>query len=199
VLRLPLAALITGLLVLLVAAPAQAQDTRTKLLRECQQGTISGDYSAREIRDALNNIPDDVDQYTDCSDVLRNALLDRSAGAGGGAGGGGAGGGGDAAGGGVAGGAGAGGGGSGQVLTPATDDDRRALEQAAADGGGPVEVGGRQISPGLAADAGRNDLPPTLVAVLILLAVAAVVAAAPFVRRRALGPIGSRIRGLLPG
>jgi hypothetical protein len=90
----------------LVAVPAHAQDTRTKLLRACQTGAITGDYTAREIRDALNNIPYDVDQYTDCRDVLRNALLDRAGGAGGG--------GGDGSGAGGAGGGGGGGAGGGR-------------------------------------------------------------------------------------
>jgi hypothetical protein len=191
VLRLRLAPLIAVLLAMLVAAPAQGQDTRSKILRECQDGALTGNYSTREIRDARNNIPDDVDQYSDCRDVLSRALLDRTGGAGGGDGG---------AGGGGAGGG--GGGGGGPVLTPATDDDRRALEEAASGGGGPVEVGGRQIVPGaagLSADAARNDLPSTLVAALILLAIAAVIASAPFVRRRALGPLGSTIRRVLPG
>ena len=60
-----------AVLMLLVAAPTPpAQTTRNKILRECQNGRLSGDYTPREIRDARNNIPDDVDQYTDCRDVL---------------------------------------------------------------------------------------------------------------------------------
>jgi hypothetical protein len=186
VLRLPLAALITGLLVLLVAAPAQAQDTRTKLLRECQQGTISGDYSAREIRDALNNIPDDVDQYTDCRDVLTRALLSRA--------------GGDSGSGGDTGGGGGGGGGTGggegtAPLTPSTDADRQALQGAAEAGSAPIEVAGRPVAPG---EALRNDLPTTLLVMLALLAVAAVAGLGPMIRRAAPG-LGAIRRRVLPG
>ena len=76
------------LLALLLAAPtALADATRNKILRECQSGRLTGDYTAREIRDARNNIPDDLDQYTDCRDVLTRALLSR-AGGGSGSGGG---------------------------------------------------------------------------------------------------------------
>ena len=68
-----------ALLALLLAAPtALADATRNKILRECQTGRLTGDYTAREIRDARNNIPDDLDQYTDCRDVLTRALLSRA-------------------------------------------------------------------------------------------------------------------------
>jgi hypothetical protein len=188
---MPRTVLIAGLLAALLAAPAaQAQDTRSKILRECQDGRLTGDYSIREIRDARNNIPDDVDQYSDCRDVLSRALSAR------------AGGGDDAGGGGAGGGTGGGGGGGAETLTPATDADRKALEEAAAQGGAPVEIDGRQVVPGAAgfnADAARNTLPSTLIAVLVLLAVAAIIAAAPFVRRRALAPLVPLVRRMLPG
>jgi hypothetical protein len=180
---------------LLTAAPAQAQSTRDKIFRECQDGALQGDYSLREIRDARNNIPDDIDQYSDCRDVLSRAL---QAGAGG-----------DGAGsGGAAGGAGGGGGsgGGGETLTPSTDADRAALEDAAKGGGGALDVGGRSIVPGAAgfsADAARNTLPSTLIVVLALLAAAAVASAGPLARRRglpAVAALGSLIRRrVLPG
>jgi hypothetical protein len=186
---MPRTVLFACLLAMLVVAPAaQAQSTRSKILRECQEGLLTGDYSIREIRDARNNIPDDVDQYSDCRDVLSRALAERA--------GGGEGGGGGAAGGG-AGGGGAGGTG-GAPLTPSTEADQRALAEAAAGGDAPVDVGGKPIVPGaagLAANAPRNALPSTLIAVLAMLAAAAAIGAAPFVRRRVLGPI----RRVLPG
>ena len=92
-LRFVLRPALIAVLMLLVAAPtAPAQSTRNQILRECQNGSLSGDYTAREIRDARSNIPDDVDQYTDCRDVLARALLARAGGGGSGdaAGGGGA-------------------------------------------------------------------------------------------------------------
>jgi hypothetical protein len=187
---MPRTVLFVGLLAVLLAAPAaQAQSTRSKILRECQDGALRGDYTISEIRDARNNIPDDIDQYSDCRDVLARALAARAGGSGDG----------DSGGGGGAGGGG-GGGGGGVTLTPATDDDRRALEEAAAGGNAPVEVGGRKIVPGTAAtDTARNDMPSTLIAVLVLLAAAAAIAAAPFVRRHALAPLGPQIRRRLPG
>jgi hypothetical protein len=173
---------VIALLALLLAAPTAAADaTRNKILRECQSGSLSGDYTAREIRDARNNIPDDLDQYTDCRDVLTRALLSR-AGGDSGSGGGGTGGGGG----------GTGGGESAAPLTPSTDADKQALEQAAAAGEAPVNVAGRPVTPGESAF--RNDLPGTLLVLLALLAAAAVAGLGPQIRRRA-----PSLRRVLPG
>jgi hypothetical protein len=194
VLRFVLRPALTAVLMLLVAAPtAPAQSTRNQILRECQNGSLSGDYTAQEIRDARSNIPDDVDQYTDCRDVLSRAL---TALAGGGAsgdtsGGGGTGGVGGTTGGGTGGGTtgGTGGGAGGAPLTPSTDADRQALEKAATSGAQPVEVAGRPVTPGNA----RNEVPPTLLVLLILIAAGAVAALAPQLRRLAV------VRRVIPG
>jgi hypothetical protein len=183
------------MLAVLATAPAAfADSTRTKILRECQDGRLTGDYTSREIRDALNNIPDDIDQYSDCRDVLRRALLNQAGNSGGG--GGGTGGGGTGVGGSGGGGSGSG----GTPLTPSTDADRQALQAAATGGGQPLQIAGRRVTPG--AGELRNDLPTTLIIVLILLAVATAAATAPFVRRRALGRVsslGPMLRRVLPG
>jgi hypothetical protein len=184
---MPRLAFIALLAVLVSAAPAQADATRNKILRECQTGSLSGDYTAREIRDARNNIPDDLDQYTDCRDVLTRALLSLAGGDGGG--------GGDAAGGSGGGLGGGGGGGSGGApLTPSTDADKQAIEQAGTAGTVPIDVAGRKVTPG---EALRNDLPPTLTVLLVLLAAAAAASTVPFLRRRA--PSLAAIRRVLPG
>ena len=188
--------LVCGLALLLLAPPAAAQSTRIKILRECSQtGRLSGDYTAQQIRDARSNIPDDIDEYTDCRDVLTRALLSSAGGDSGGGGGG--------TGGGTGGGrtGGGGGGGSGELLTPSTDADRKALDDAAGANQTPVEIAGTSVTPGSASGL-RNDLPTTLIVLLALLGAAALAALAPFTRRhattsfRALGPA---IRRVLPG
>jgi hypothetical protein len=191
---MPRTVFVACLLALLVAAPAALADsTRTKILRECQDGRLAGSYTSSQIRDALNNIPDDIDQYSDCRDVLRGALLN---GAGGGGSGGGAGGLGGL--GGFGPGAGGGGSGGGPLLTPSTDADRQALESAATGGGQPLDVSGRRVTPG--ESAASTGLPTTLLVVLILLAVAAAAALAPFARRHArFGALGPTLRRVLPG
>jgi hypothetical protein len=183
-------ALVACLLAVLVGAPAAfAESTRTKILQECQDGRLTGNYTSRQIRDALDNIPDDVDQYSDCRDVLRRALLNQAGNSGndGGGGGGTAGGGGGGTGGGTAG---------GQPLTPSTDADRKALDQAATGGGQPIQIAGRNVTPG-EGDL-RNSLPTTLIVVLALLAAVAVAAIAPYARRQAQHPL-TALRRVLPG
>jgi hypothetical protein len=171
--------LLVMVLTLLVAAPAALAGTRADIVADCyDDGDLDGNYTASQIRDARNNLPADIDQYSDCRDVLARALggsgSDRVGGDSGGAGGGGGG----------------GGGGSSEPLKPSGADEQRALESAAAKGGdAPVQIGDGTIVPGASgfgAEAPRNDLPPTLLAALILLALAAAAAAGPYVRRRVL-------------
>jgi hypothetical protein len=170
--------LLVMVLTLLVAAPAALAGTRSDIIRDCNDdGKLDGNYSASEIRDARNNLPADVDQYTDCRDVLSRALGgtgDKSVGGGeGGAGGGG----GDSS-------------GPSEPLTPSGPEEQSELDKAAIGGGdSPVQVGDGTIVPGaagLASNAARNTLPPALLAVLIMLGLAALAAAVPFVRRRVL-------------
>ena len=186
--------LVCGLALLLLAPPAAAQSTRIKILRECSQnGRLSGDYTAQQIRDARSNIPDDIDEYTDCRDVLTRALLSR---AGGDSGGGGGGTGGGGTGGGTGGGS-TGGDGGGELLTPSTDADRKALDDAAGANQTPVEISGASVTPGSASGL-SNDLPTTLIVLLALLGAAALAALAPFTRRHATTPFRA-IRRVLPG
>jgi hypothetical protein len=173
--------------VMLVAASPALAGTREQILRECQDGRLSGDFTARQIRDARNNIPTDIDQYSDCRDVLSRALANL---AGGGANGGGGGGGGTggAGGGGFGGGSGGSGGPGGGLLTPTSPADQKALADAARSGNGPVQVGGATVVPGatgFAANAARHSLPALLVVLLALLAAAALLALTPAARRHA--------------
>ena len=62
-------------LILLLAAPTASAGVREKILRECQDGRISGHYTPKQLRDARKHIPSDVDEYSDCRDVLAQATL----------------------------------------------------------------------------------------------------------------------------
>jgi hypothetical protein len=169
--------LLVMVLTLLVAAPAALAGTRSDIIADCyDDGKLDGNYSPSEIRDARNNLPADIDQYSDCRDVLARALGgtgDKRVGGGGG----------DPLGGGDS-------SGPSQPLAPSSPDEQAALDKAAATGGEePVQVGDGTVVPGaagLASDAARNAIPTALLAVLILLGVAALAAAVPFVRRRVL-------------
>jgi hypothetical protein len=208
-LRLILACVVAMLLV--TASPAFA-DTRQQILRECQDGALTGDYTAKEIRDARDNIPTDIDQYSNCRQVLTRALLGLAGGSStpssGGSnppsgGSGGAGGGGGGTGGGATGGSGSGGtaGGapSGGLLTPTTPQDQQALADAAK-AAGPVDVGGTPIDARkIGLGAGRHTLPTSVIVALVLLALAAAASAVPLARRigglhpRGLMTLGRRV------
>src|SRR3954449_2910186 len=109
---------IIGLALILVVAPPALAASRGKIIRDCaDDGQLQGPYSQSELRDARQNLPSDVAEYTDCADVLRRAELpDRSNAGGGGSGGGG---------GGSGGGTSAGGGSGGGPITASTDADRK--------------------------------------------------------------------------
>jgi hypothetical protein len=172
--------LLVMVLTLLVAAPAAMAGTRADIIDDCyDDGKLDGNYTPSEIRDARNNLPADIDQYSDCRDVLARALGgtgDKQVGGGGS----------DALGGGP--GSGLGAEAPAEPLVPNNPDEQAALDKAALGGGdAPVQVGDGTIVPGaagFASSAARNALPVSLLAVLILLGLAAIAAAVPPVRRR---------------
>ena len=66
-----LSTIFAALLVALLALPAFAQASGQDVIRDCyEDGHIEGDYSPEEYRDAQDNLPSDVDQYSDCRDVI---------------------------------------------------------------------------------------------------------------------------------
>jgi len=192
------------LLGLLALAPAAGAATRNQILRDCEDDSrLSGSYTNAELRDARNNINSGLDAYSDCRDVLSAAI---AAGArarlksGGKSGGGGADGGGGT--GGV--------GGVGSPSIPSVRDgapmpgtlgtapeagppevsprERREL-RTARERLPEVEVRGQRVVPGVQGVAGKaagTTLPTSLLIPLILLALAALGAGVPLVRRRVL-------------
>lgn len=73
-----LAALLAALLGLASASPAPASPTG--VIRDCSEdGILNGSYSQSELDGALEQLPSDLDEYTDCRSVIRRAQL-RSAG-----------------------------------------------------------------------------------------------------------------------
>src|SRR5688500_9109658 len=170
--------LLVMVLTLLVAAPAAMAGTRADIVADCfEDGDLDGNYTASQIRDARNNLPADVDQYSDCRDVLSRAL----------------GGSGTE----QTGGAGPAGGGPAEPLAPSGAAEQQALDDAAAQGGdNPVQVGDGTVVPGasgFAAGAPRSEIPGTLLTALILLGLAALAAAAPYARRTVLPFVRQRV------
>lgn len=80
--RLPVAAAVV-LCLLVPAAPALASGDA--VIKDCvRNGRLTKQYSQREYRSALANLPTDVDEYTDCRDIIRRAQLGLGSGGGGG-------------------------------------------------------------------------------------------------------------------
>jgi hypothetical protein len=168
-------------LTLLVAPPAEAW-TVNDVIRDCSKnGKLSHDYPPSLIRKARESLPADIDEYTDCRDLLSAPTSSGSQGGGDT----GFGGGGTATG---AGGGSTGGGGGGSAPSgsnapasppaPPTPAELKALNAAkAGDTGEPVNVGGTPVTPGTAG-------MTTLFVVLILLGLTVAAAAGPLLRRR---------------
>jgi hypothetical protein len=159
-------------LILLLAAPTASAGVREKILRECQEGSITGDYTPKQLRDARKHIPTDIDEYSDCRDVLAQAAL-----------------------------TGRGGNSPGQgtnapggvrpddgraPMTPSDPVENAELNDARLNGEA-QPVGEQSIIPGaagFAANAERHGLPTPLLVVLILLGLCASAATFASVRRR---------------
>jgi hypothetical protein len=155
--------------------PAAAWASGHAVIKDCtDDGVIQGHYSQQDYKNALNNLPTDVDEYTDCRDVIKRAQTGGTGGSGGpGAPGGGAGGGTPA---------------GGDPLANATASERAAVAAAQAGGAAkPVSIGGKLVQPGKLGFGGLGSptsLPGSLIAVLVALGIAATAAGATYVRNR---------------
>jgi hypothetical protein len=177
--------LITLVAVLVLGIPAAAQASGSDVIRDCaQDGQLNKHYSQAELQDGYDNLPSDIDEYTDCRSVIRNAM-------GGGNGN-------------------TGGAPPNGIMTPSgaiagSPQDVQALNDLTARAAKnkrvrPIKIAGQAIEPGnaglggvLGGLAGSNGMPASLVAaiaVLVVLAVATAYLAArekvPFVRSVAL-------------
>jgi hypothetical protein len=171
-------ALLAGLL---LAAPAfgSAKD----VIRDCSEdGVLNGKYSHEELAKALDQLPSDLDEYTDCRRVIRNAEL-RSAKKKEGPGP-----------------------GNVDTASPPSADEQKKLHDATKSAG-PVKIGGKGITPGeggapFKAAGFGTDLPTLVLLVLVALAGAMIAGAVLAVRRRypafasIEGPLAEPIRKL---
>jgi hypothetical protein len=67
-------AVLLALLIAVMAAPALASPT--SVIRDCSEdGVLNGKYSQSELDGALEQLPSDLDEYTDCRAVIRRAQL----------------------------------------------------------------------------------------------------------------------------
>ena len=162
-----------------LALPSVTFGSPLQVIKDCNQdGVLNGNYSNKELRKALDNLPSDIDEYSDCRDVIGAAITGGSAKGGkpGGSGGGKNGGSGaDATGGGAA--------------APVTPEEQAARAQDQADlqaltspegrkNTSPIELGGEKVKPGsngvFDLASASNSLPTPLLVALIALALLAI-------------------------
>ena len=123
----------------LLVSPASAVASGEDVLVDCNDnGRLDEQYTQKEYADAIANIPTDLDEYTNCREVIRRAQAGRAGSGDSGSDSGGSGGGAGAGGGGTTGGA-TGGNDSLSVteeaLAGATPQERGAIQSATATGG----------------------------------------------------------------
>jgi len=166
-----------------LAAPAAALADGDRVLRDCNDnGKLDKQYKQSDYRDAIENIPTDLDEYTDCRDVIRRAQL--------GLGGSGRGPGAGSTGSGNSGGSVNSGGPSAnatEALAQASPQERAALDAKAAAGNAAIRIGDEVLEPGKISFSGvssSTSLPTPLIVLLGLLAAAAVASGAYAVRTR---------------
>jgi hypothetical protein len=182
--------LVTLTLTFALLAPGLAWASGSAVIRDCtDDGRLEGHYTQRDLRDALSSIPSDVDEYTNCRDIIRRAAFGGAGGSGGGKGGSSGG-----SPGGEFGGFGNSGGGAAATagqdpLSTASPQERKAVDSARSAGSAAVRFSdGALIHPGAVArrSAEVSDVPTPLVVVVLLLAAAALTAAIPGFRARVL-------------
>jgi hypothetical protein len=143
----------TALALLVPAAPAGA-DVGASIIERCTHGQSLSGFSQQAYRQALAEMPAEVNEYSECAAQIRKAELAGASGAGAARGGGGP-------------------SGATANVAPPTAAEQQTLQAAhSAAGAAPVNVGGQAVVPGVVhADVASavSALPTPLLAVLALL------------------------------
>jgi len=161
-LRLALAAA----LLVLASPPSARADVGATIIERCTHGQSVAGFSQQDYQRALQELPTEVEEYSDCGNLIRQAQL-AAAGGGGGSGG--------------------GAGPTAPVATPLTPAERSALRSIAKTGSAPQLVGNELVSPGVVhADVASalSSLPNPLLALLAFLLACALVLVGRALRNR---------------
>jgi hypothetical protein len=153
-------------LLVLASPPSARADVGATIIERCTHGQSLGGFSQQDYQRALQELPTEVEEYSDCGNMIRRAQL---AAAGGG------------------GGASAGAGPAAAVATPLTPTERSALRQIAKTGSSPQLIGNEVIYPGVvhaSVASALSSLPNSLLALLAFLLACALVLAGRAVRNR---------------
>jgi hypothetical protein len=150
------------LLVLCTAPPARA-DVGEQIIQRCTHGQSISGYTQQDYRRALQELPSEVEEYSDCGSLIRRAQL---AAAGGGSGP---------------------SSGEGSAALPLSSLERASLAGVPHSGGGTLRVGGQLIHPGVVhanIASALSTLPTPLLAILAFLLACALAQAASKIRDR---------------
>lgn len=149
--------------VLLCVAPPASADIGATIIERCTQGKSIGGYTQQDYRRALQELPTEVEEYSNCANVIRRAEL-AAAGAGGSALG------------------------TGSIAaTPLTPAEQRGLAAIPHTGAPALRIGGELVHPGVVhagISSAFSSLPNALLAVLSLIAAAALTLAGRTIRKR---------------
>jgi hypothetical protein len=154
VLALAWLALLTG---------AAHADVGEKIIERCTHGQSISGFSQQAYRRALQELPTEVEEYSDCANLIRRAQLA------------------------AAGGQGGSGAGGPLVATPLTSSERRALLGVPKTGAAPLRVGGKLVQPGVVhpnVASALSSLPDPLLALLAFLLACVLAVGARAVTRR---------------
>jgi len=147
-----------------IAAPAGA-DVGQTIINRCTHGQSLSGFSQQAYHQALQELPTEVEEYSDCGNLIRRAQLAAAAGVGGGQSP----------------------GASGTTPLPVTPAERSELNSAPKLASGAVQVGNQTIRPGVIhADVASalSSLPDSLLAVLAFLLACALLLAGRALRNR---------------
>lgn len=146
-----------------IDSPAGA-DVGQTIISRCTHGQSLKGFSQQAYRQALQELPTEVEEYSDCANLIRRAQLAAAGGSGGGA-------------------AGA----AGTTAIPLTAAERSALNSAPKLAAAPVRVGNQTVSPGVihaTIASALSSLPNSLLAVLAFLLACTLLLAGRALRNR---------------
>ncbi|HEX2085219.1 MAG TPA: hypothetical protein VHF89_06015 [Solirubrobacteraceae bacterium] len=78
--------LVPTVLIALLAVPASAAASVDAIYEDCQDGRLDKRYPRSELREALDDMPADLDEYTNCRELIRAARDNQRGGGGAGPG-----------------------------------------------------------------------------------------------------------------
>jgi hypothetical protein len=169
-----------------LAAPPGATASPHEVLRDCRDGALDGSHSTKDLKGALDNMPADLDEYSDCREIIGAAIKGGS----------------DRGGGRPDADPSAGGAATSrdeQAARAKDTEDFAALTGKYAGGDSPrIDVGGETVTPGenglFKVASASNDVPTPLVLALVALLLLAVAGGVIALRSRL--PVLARVPGL---